>query len=458
MKKAVILCLIITFSYIITACGNTESDVVDKSTPATTSERFLESTTEDSGIDIISNLTKCNNHLDTDFAAWLYNNYPSETALLSENDNITLKSPKWRAAFDKSYYVLKDEYNGLINDKETAFCNNILLLNPADSNNITLAFAGDICFEDGGSPGYNYESNGLKGCFSKDLIKLMKSADMFMANNEFTLSDRGAPQENKKYTFRGKPDKVKWLKKMGVDVLSVANNHAYDYGEESFIDTYNNINDAGIMVVGGGMNLKEATTLKYVIIGGVKIAIIAATQIENWGIVQTKGATESTPGVLRCADGKEIKRVCKMIKKARKTSDYVVVYPHWGIEYEEGLQECERVLANAFAKSGADIILGGHPHCIQGVEYYDDTLCCYSLSNFIFNSKSINSTIITINIKDGILDKVKYNPCKTEGGYTWLLDKGDNNYNNILSIINKNSAGGAGVNEDGVVCNQGDGP
>ena len=453
--KNIVLSIIIAFSFILTSCGNVNNNAApttsNDSIANTTSEEISEDTSEDDFNNTVKRLVSSNAKIDDDFAAWLCNTYPDEATLFSANDKVTLKSNAWRDTFAKSYYVLRDEYKGVISDKEKAFDSGILILDSENADDLTLAFAGDICFEDGGSPGYNYERNGLKGCFSKDLIKLMKSADMFMANNEFTLSDRGAPQEDKKYTFRGNPKKIKWIKKMGVDVLSVANNHAYDYGEESFIDTYNNIADSGILLVGGGMNLEDATTVKYVIIGGVKIALIAATQIENWGVVQTKGATETTPGVLRCASESEIKRVLKMIKKARKNSDYVIVYPHWGIEYEEGLQEQERSLAAAFAKAGANVILGGHPHCIQGVEYYGDTLCCYSLSNFIFNSKSINSTVITVNIKNGKLGEVKYNPCKTEGGYTWLLDKGDSNYNNIISIINKNSSGSAGVDEDGVV-------
>ncbi len=411
----------------------------------------------------IDNISKANNNISEEFANWLYENYKdaaSEFVLRvladdnfdpDEKNRIKLNSPLWRTFFNKSYYVLKDEYKGYLSDKENAMKNNILLLEAKNYDDVSLAFAGDICFEDGGYPGYNWQRAGIKGCFSKDLIKLMKDSDMFMANNEFTLSDRGKAQEGKNYTFRGNPSRVKWIKKMGVDVLSVANNHAYDYGVESFIDTYNNIKNAGIMPVGGGMDIKEATTVKYVIIGGVKIALIAATQIENWGVIQTQPATKTSPGVLRCADEPEITRVCKMIKKANKNSDYVIVYPHWGIEYHEELQENQRYLAKAFANAGADIILGGHPHCVQGVEHFGDTVCCYSLSNFIFNLRQINEAVITVNLKAGKVSEIKYHPCRTEGAYTWLCKKGDSKYNNIMSIINKNSAKNAQVTEDGVV-------
>ncbi len=425
------------------AFDNDTAQTTETNEPEIDEEALIRSTT-------IESICSMNAKITDDFANWLYENYPEESVAFSNNENVTFKSELWRANFGKSYYVLKDEYKGLIPDKDTAFKNNILMMDARDSDDLTLAFAGDICFEDGGVPTYRWESNGIKGCFSKELISLMKNADMFMANNEFTLTDRGEKQD-KTYTFRGNPKRIKWIKKMGVDVLSLANNHAYDFGKDSFVDTYNNIQTAGILLVGGGSNLDDATTLKYVEIGGIKIAIIAATQIENWGVVQTKPATEGSPGVLRCADETELKRVCKMIKKASKKADYVVVYPHWGIEYEESLQEVERIPAKAFAKAGADVILGGHPHCMQGVEYFGDTACCYSLSNFIFNSKSIDSTVITIDVKNGKFGKVQYHPCKTEGGYTWLCNKGDSNYNKIISIINNNSADNAGVDEDGVL-------
>ena len=109
-------------------------------------------------------------------------------------------------------------------------------LNPYD---FVLAFAGDINFDENWATmeHYNKVENGIYDCISPELIDMMNEADLMCINNEFTYSTGGAPLSNKAYTFRADPSRVNILKEMGVDIVSLANNHVFDYGEEALIDT-----------------------------------------------------------------------------------------------------------------------------------------------------------------------------------------------------------------------------
>ena len=108
-----------------------------------------------------------------------------------------------------------------------------------NSYDFTLTFAGDINFADNSTTMdyYNSTPNGIADCISPELIKIMNDADIMCLNNEFTYSTTGSPLDGKAYTFRAHPSRVDILKEMGVDIVSLANNHVFDYGETSFLDT-----------------------------------------------------------------------------------------------------------------------------------------------------------------------------------------------------------------------------
>ena len=175
--KNIVLSIIIAFSLILTSCGNVNNNAApttsNNSIANTTSEEISEDTSEDDFNNTVKRLVSSNAKIDEDFAAWLCNTYTDEATLFSANDKVNLKSDAWRDTFAKSYYVLRDEYKGVISDKEKAFDNGILILDSENADDLTLAFAGDICFEDGGSPGYNYERsvNHGDGPFGRDEVK-----------------------------------------------------------------------------------------------------------------------------------------------------------------------------------------------------------------------------------------------------------------------------------------------
>lgn len=386
--------------------------------------------------------------IDDGVARWLVHQYPEVCSGIAENmQSGDYVRSQWYAETGKSLFVLRDEANGILDSEEMMEQNLIYTKECGKEEYVSLSFAGDISATDDYAPGQNYTREGIDGAFSKDIQQMMKSADIFMLNNEFCYSDRGTPVP-KGYNFRADPSRVERLEEMGVDIVSIANNHAYDYGEDAFVDTIDTLNDAGIPYVGGGMDLEDAKNhIVYFIANGIKIGYIAATQVERDEPVFTKEATESSPGVVRCY---EPDVVVEMIRQAKENCDFVVVYPHWGTELVTTVQEDQQALAYAFIDAGADVIVGGHPHCLQGAEYYKGVPVFYSLSNFSFSSKTVNSVILNLRITIDGIDSVQYLPCMETGGRTHQCEKQDGDYVRIIELLNRVSVN-ACIDEEGMV-------
>ena len=206
----------------------------------------------------------------------------------------------WYQLTGKSIHVLWYDYCNMTGIQSYTNDKTYVIDKEIDGD-IVLDFTGDVSFAEGiATTAYmDQQLNGVKDCFSADLLTEMQSADILMINNEFAYTDRGTPLAGKAYTFRANPSRVSLMADLGADVVGVANNHVYDYDEIGFLDTLNTLNVAGMPYVGAGVNLDEARKPLYFIVGGRKIAIVSATQIERT-LNYTKEATEISPGVLKC--------------------------------------------------------------------------------------------------------------------------------------------------------------
>ena len=285
---------------------------------------------------------------------------------------------------------------------------------------VTLAFVGDILLDDNYSMMVTLKNRdgGIYGCISEDLMKEMQAADIFMLNNEFTFTDRGEPLAEKKFTFRAKPENVSILNEMGVDIVSLANNHAYDYGEISLLDTLDTLENAGILYAGAGRNIEEAAAPVYYEIGGMKIGFVAATQIERLDNPDTKEATETTPGVFRCWNPE---KMLEVVEQTKQNCDFVVVYIHWGAENTVELDWAQRDQAVQLAEAGADLIIGDHPHCLQPIDYVGDVPVIYSLGNFWFNSKTVDTCLVKGVVNAEGLQTLQFVPALQSGCSTKML-------------------------------------
>ena len=260
---------------------------------------------------------------------------------------------------------------------------------------ITLCFAGDISLADDAVTIKQWKNSGreLNQCISPELLAIMNAADVMCVNNEFTFSTRGEPMEGKAYTFRADPERVSLLKEMGVDLALLANNHVFDYGKESILDTFTTLEDAGIAYFGAGRNLDEAMKPYYVEIDGITIAFVAASRAEKNKM--TPQATETEPGILRCYD---TELFLEVIKEADANADLVIACVHWGTEYSTVLEEAQLSTGKLYLDAGADAIIGSHSHCLQGMEYYEGKPIVYSLGNFWFNRKSLDTMLLELRI------------------------------------------------------------
>lgn len=264
---------------------------------------------------------------------------------------------------------------------------------PPNPYDFTVCFAGDINLDENWSTTQylNGQENGISDCISEELIAHMNSADVMCLNNEFTYSLGGAPLEGKAYTFRANPERVAVLQELGVDIVKLANNHVYDYGRQALLDTFDTLDNAGIAYVGAGRNLEEAMEPVYMELDGKRVAFVSASRAEKYKM--TPQATEDSPGILRCYD---TTLFLETIKEARENADFVLAYVHWGTEYSYELEEVQLTTGKEYLDAGADVVIGAHSHCLQGMEYYDGKPIIYSLGNYWFNEKTLDTMLLDL--------------------------------------------------------------
>lgn len=284
-------------------------------------------------------------------------------------------------------------YGAELADAQYMADNHILAWESSQTDAVTFGFIGDILFDDEYAIMANLLRRGvtIENGVSGELLTRLQGVDILVANNEFPYTDRGTPTEGKTYTFRADTDTVAYLHDIGVDVAVLANNHIYDFGETGLLDTLEVLEGAGIQRIGAGRNLDEASAPLYFIVNDIKIAIVAATQIERLDNPDTKGATENSAGVFRCLHPEKLYEV---VAQAKENSDFVIVFIHWGTENQAEPDWAQLDQAPKLAEAGADLIIGDHSHCLQGIEYFGDTPVIYSLGNFWFNSKTLDTCMV----------------------------------------------------------------
>lgn len=361
----------------------------------------------------------------------------------------------WEAIPQKEKEVLAESevgelYASILADPAYMEQNNIYAKQNQKEGIVTLGFAGDILLDDEYAIMANLQRRGaaIENGLSEALLAQMRDVDIMMVNNEFAFTNRGVPTEGKAYTFRADVETVSYLDDMGVDLVSLANNHSYDFGETGLMDTLDTLEGAGIPYVGAGRNLEEASRPIYFISGDIKIAIISATQIERLDNPDTKGATDQSAGVFRCWNPEKL---YEAVAKAKKTSDFVIVYIHWGTENVTEPDWAQLEQAPKLAEAGADLIIGDHPHCLQGFQYFGDTPVIYSLGNFWFNSKTVDTCMVQVDVSKDGLEGLRFIPaiqsdCRTDLAYGTEKDR-------IISYM-QNISYGVSIDSDGNVTKQ----
>ena len=326
---------------------------------------------------------------DSAFINWLDLNYKdSMKNILSLLKNNTYNKDMWHQVTGYSYIVLKDLY-----EKKYDSLNNVKIL---DNKTNTISIVGDISLADNWKIMPKYDTVGnVSGILSDEVVDIMRKSDVMIANSEFTVSDRGTPMRGKQYTFRANPKRLSIYDEMGIDMVTLANNHVYDYGKDAFLDMLTAFEEKGLPHIGAGRNLEEAMKPYYFIIGGYKFAFVNATRAEKY--VLTPGATETSEGVFRCYDPTNM---INLIKELRPNNDYVVAIIHYGWEDHHELEQVQIDSSHMYIDAGADIVVGHHAHTLQGVEFYNHEPIIYNLGDFIFSNNTDDTVIFQMILQE----------------------------------------------------------
>ncbi len=221
------------------------------------------------------------------------------------------------------------------------------------------------------------------------MADFIKNADITFADLEVPLSDQVSPPYEG-MSFVAPQESIAGLKLAGIDIVALANNHSTNFGTEVFTDTLTLLNDEGIKYCGGGENSQEAYAPTIIEANNLKFAFL-----DYNSIIGAINATDDSPGVAKFdikpwsdTDSVEDLAVIKnAVQEAKTKADIVVVQFHWGVEYESSPIQSQINVAHAAIDSGADLIIGTHPHVVQGMENYNNIPVFYSLGNFIFDQE-----------------------------------------------------------------------
>ena len=259
---------------------------------------------------------------------------------------------------------------------------------PAAPAPVTVTAGGDVI---GG-----FGVSGVVASMGSDLFRgiapFFASSDFGFVNLESPLTNGGDPQGWKDVVIKGNPALAPAMGTSGINVVTMANNHAGDMGDSGLLDSFKYCEKAGITVVGAGKNLKTAQAGAVLKTGGAKTAFLGFSDVLPIGYPATSGSPGTSPGRA------DIGAVKANIRAAAKKADYVFVGWHWNFEYKRAPSYLESSEGKAAVDAGADIVFAHHPHLLDGVQAYHGGLIFYSLGNLVFSGFS-GETAQTVLVK-----------------------------------------------------------
>lgn len=271
----------------------------------------------------------------------------------------------------------------------------------AHAGKITLSAVGDIMLA--GSGAATFARAGFQYPFAATSHELRR-ADISIGNLEAPLATGGDEFTDKKFRFKVNPKAAGALKKAGFSVLTLANNHIMDFGSRGLRETLESLDRHAVSYAGAGEDIEAARRPALLERNGKKVAFLSysLTQpVEFFAGVDRAGTAPGYPRFFR-----------EDIRKARSFADYVVVSFHWGEERAVHPKTYQTEAARRAVDAGADLVIGHHPHVLQGVERYRGGLILYSLGNFAFGSLSrhADTSVMARVVLDGGVREVELIP------------------------------------------------
>jgi len=244
---------------------------------------------------------------------------------------------------------------------------------PSDPDVLTMAFAGDVHFEDYLAP-LARDPQGLAG-----LRSTLGAADLSVVNLETAITERGT-KIGKEFHFRAPASALVTVQNAGVDAVSMANNHGVDYGPVGLQDTLAAKRTSPIPVVGIGADEAEAYAPAVLSAKGLKVAVFGASEVFEMTLARYSAGPEKG-GIASAAP---VTRLRQAVAAAHRKYDVVVVFLHWGLDYQKCPDNLSAETAQALAEAGADIIVGGHSHRVNGAGWLGRSYVAYGLGNFVW--------------------------------------------------------------------------
>lgn len=261
---------------------------------------------------------------------------------------------------------------------------------PRPVDEVSILFAGDVMLDWGIQDTMEKKGVSYPLIYLKDFLETF---DYRFCNLECPIAKEGDIHPDKKYVFLGKPRHIELLKYADINGVSLANNHACDYGKSALLYTVKNLISNGISITGAGETIGAAHMPAVIEKNDINIAIMAYTSIAY----DDSFAGENSPGVARA----RIDLIAEDIEQFKEFYKFVIVSIHWGDEYSDYPNRKQINLAHQIIDNGADAIIGHHPHIFQGVEIYKNKPVFYSIGNFIFGS-------VNEDIKNNILVSITF--------------------------------------------------
>ncbi|SCL21102.1 poly-gamma-glutamate synthesis protein (capsule biosynthesis protein) [Micromonospora pallida] len=273
---------------------------------------------------------------------------------------------------------------------------------PSHPAEITLAFAGDVHFADRTADLLRDPATAFG-----PISSILSAADLAMVNLETAVTTRGTP-EPKEFHFRAPASTYDAVKAAGVDVVTIANNHALDYGRTGLADTVDAARAAGMPAVGAGADAAAAYAPWITEIRGTRIAVLGFNQVsELWSEWR---ATDSRAGIAMTRD---LPRAVAAVRAARSQASVVVVYVHWGTEGEACPPAEAREFAGEMARAGATLVVGTHAHLLLGDGWLGHTFVQYGLGNFLWwrdDAYSNDTGVLRVTLDDSAISKTELVP------------------------------------------------
>lgn len=277
---------------------------------------------------------------------------------------------------------------------------------PRQQQPITISFAGDIHFE-----GQLATLLGNPESALEPISDQLSAADLTIVNLETSVGTNGRPEPGKRYTFQAPLTAFDALAAAGVDVVTMANNHAMDFGTAGLQDTLQAIgSEAPLDVVGVGETATKAFTPAMLHVSGTTIAVLGASMADDPTADPTAhwAATEAELGI---AVAQQPRPLLRAVNEVRDRADVVVVYLHWGVQGERCPSASQSTMAEQLADAGADIVVGSHTHTIQGAGMLGETFVAYGLGNFLWYTPG-PSGLLNVTVDNGPVTAAEWLPAE----------------------------------------------